>query len=178
MRRNSLNSLILAGPMYTVSTGFLGQAPGNAMDTATPLCIFNPAASGIRAWILSFSIGYVSGTPGVGTYWLAFNDTVGQAAPTGTSQTIKNCRIMGGDNSALQAKIGATLPNNPNVQHCVGVSDPTGAGSRILVDYIDGKLAVDPGGILSVQFVGTAGAAPVLCFEFVWVETDITGGLQ
>jgi len=176
MRRSSLKNLLLAGVGFVGSTGFVGGTPGTAIDTQAPLALHNPATSGKRVYLAQVGMGYVSGTPGAGTHWLCYNDTVGQAAPTGTSTTIKPLRMMSAATSSCSIFLNATLPNTPNVYIPLGPSDATGGGLKQLVYYCDGFQQIDPGGILSLQFVGGAGAAPVFCYGFIWVETDISGG--
>ena len=173
MRKSHLHDLLHAGPGFVCSTGFVGAAPGVAIDNTAPLCLYNPAGSSTRLYLVQASYSYVSGTPGTGSHWLCYNDTVGQAAPTGTAMIIKPLRMMATDVPVGQVFLNATLPNAANVYIPLGPQDATGAGFNLNVYYVDGFQQVDPGGILSWQFIGTAGAAPVNNYGFIWVEVTI-----
>jgi hypothetical protein len=174
LRKNSLNSLLLAGDVFVGSTGFTGGTTGAAIDTQAPLALYNPAGSGRRVYLIMASYSYVSGAPGTGTHWLCYNDTVGQAAPTGTSTPIKPGRMMSTATSVCTVLRDATLPNAPNVYIPMGPQDATGGGFRNNVIYYDGYIQVDPGGILSWQFAGSASNVSV--FGFIWTEVPTSGG--
>ena len=173
MRKSHLHDLLNAGPGFVCSTGSTGANQGTGLPTVTPFCLFNPPTSNRRVYLVHASYGYVSGGPGTGTPWLCYNDTPGQAAPTGTSMAIKPARMMSSESSLMQCFKDATLPNNQNVYIPLGPQDPTGGGFRMTVYYCDGFQQVDPGGILSFTFVGSAGAAPILNYGFLWVEVTI-----
>lgn len=173
MIKSHLHDLLHAGPGFVGSTGFLGATPGVAIDNTAPFAIHNPSTSSRRVYLVQASLGYISGTPGAGEHVLCYNDTVGQAAPTGTQTTIKPARMMNTETSLCTAWRNATLPNNANVYHPFGPSDSTGGGPKYVTGDYYGYLQVDPGGILSMQFIGTAGAAPVFHYGFLWVEVPI-----
>ena len=51
---------------WCVSVPVAGVAPGAALGTAPPLCIWNPPNSGVNADIWKATMGYISGTLGAG----------------------------------------------------------------------------------------------------------------
>ena len=87
------------GRMFRAVSASAGIAPGTALaTTAQALLIWNPRKSGVRASIIQLTHAYVSGTLGLGTWYLAAYSTIDPPSnlpPGGTELTVSGANGQG-----------------------------------------------------------------------------------
>ncbi len=162
------------GKVYVASTQAAGVAPGTALGTAPPLCIWNPPDSQVIAAVLTASIGYVSGTLGAGNVVWAYctqaaDPTGGTAlAPKGT-----NLSNSSGGVKAFQSSTTGTLLILEGTGWTLGAALATTAtfpAQNALV--VNGKICVPPGKLLALQGIAAAGTTPLVIYSITYEEVD------
>lgn len=165
-----LTEMVQAGIVMTASNAVAGVAHGTAFGTGAPLTLWNPPSSGKNLVILHVSIGYVSGTLGVGYY--AFGSVAQATAPTGTEITPVN-NLLGFPRGVGRAFTGANSSGGTPAIIRPTFSYGAFAGGATLqptesLDYVNGGIIVTQGMLLAIQGIGTAGTTPLLvhCFKY------------
>jgi hypothetical protein len=162
------------GKLHAACTAAAGVAPGTALSTTPPLTLYNPQNSGKLLVPVRAAVGYVSGTLGAGTIVYGVNATTTQAAPASGTELTPQCTLVGSPKGVARVYQGSTLAAAPTIYRpmCVlsaflATSD---VGNMILVDQIDGELALLPGASMSLQGIAAAGSSPLVLLAMVWEE--------
>jgi hypothetical protein len=164
------------GKLYIASTSVAGVAPGTALSTTPPMCLWNPPGSGVNLEIHRAWLGYVSGTLGAGSIVWAWgpqntNPSTGTAlVPVGSP--VGN--LATGAGKAFQGSTVAQTPVIVRPAWTLGAFLATTAGiNPPLVDEVDGELVLAPGNFLCLQGVTAAGSTPLCLFGLTWAEIQI-----
>ena len=161
--------------IFLVSTAVAGISHGTSFGATPPINLYNPPGSGKNLSILSASLGYISGTLGVGM--VAYGKAVQITAPSGgTAITPVSSVIGGAAASVAQAGTGHTITNTPTILRggfvlgafVGGAGNPTPP----LIDHIDGKFILTPGNVFVMQGIASAGTSPLLTFGIEYEEVD------
>ena len=167
------------GHIWAGSTAEAGVAPGTAIGTTAPFVLHNPQGSGVILSILQASMGYVSGTLGAGqVVWIAIQN-VQLATPSGTAIVPRNCYIGGvrADASGARPLTTATIASpvilRPVFQLDASLATTASAGTKPMVDYVDGAILVFEGGTVGLQGIAAAGTTPLVIFGCIWAEVPI-----
>jgi hypothetical protein len=168
-----LSELVLQGYVMTAANAVAGVAHGTAFGTSAPLTLWNPPSSGFNLVILHVSVGYLSGTLGLGFY--AFGQSPQATAPTGTELTPVN-NLLGFPRGVGRAFTGANSSGGTPTIIRPSFSYGAFAGGATLqptesLDYVMGGIVVTQGMLLALQGIGTAGTTPLLvhCFKYAEV---------
>ena len=167
-----------AGRIFRAVSASAGIAPGTALaTTAQALCVWNPKKSGVKASIIQLAHAYVSGTFGLGTWYLAnysVNEPATNLEPGGTELLVSRAdgELGKGKIRVFSAATCTAAPIIAEPLDWEGVLDGTGAtqvgSSRIF--RFDGDLVVSPGTACIMTFVGGAGTAPKVVVGAKWDE--------
>lgn len=155
-----------------------GVAPGTVLAAAgTPFTLYNPIGSGVYLALIYASMGYVSGTLGAGTVYLAENPSTVQAAPSGGTPLARQCSFAGFTGGKGLAYTGSTVPAVPSVVEPVftlgAFLASTAAIAPVQQFRWDGSRQIAPGAALTLQAVAAAGSSPLVTFAMVWEEIAI-----
>jgi len=161
------------GRIFTASNAVAGVAPGTALSTTPPICIWNPLGSGINLSILKASLGYVSGTLGAGSIVFAYNP--GQTiAPTTGTELIPVNNLIGQARGTGRAFTGSTIGAAGLIirPFCfLGAALATTVNFPASVtELVDGEFTVGPGMCFIMQGVTAAGSTPLVIFGISWQE--------
>lgn len=165
------------GALFTATTGTPGVAPGTALTTSPPFCIWNPAGSSVSLSIVRVRLAYVSGTLGSGL--LTYSYVAGQAQkPAGGTAIPAQSTRLTASTGIGQAYQGATLTSAPVMLMPAGTIQPVSAATAtmplvICEDDIDGEIEIAPGNALCLQAVGAAGTSPLVVFSVTWEEVPV-----
>lgn len=165
------------GNVYRGSTAVSGVAPGTSIGTTAAFSLWNPPDSGVNLVLLEVSVGYISGTLGAGTIFFVANTNTNAAATTGTAITAVNA-LVGKTSAAIGKPLTtATLPATPTLVGPFCSLQASLASTAVapwqIHRYLDGSLAVSPGGTLSLEGVTAAGSSPLLVFGVAWEEVAV-----
>lgn len=161
-------------------TGTAGVAPGTVLSTTPPFALWNPAGSGKNLYILRTSLGYVSGTLGLGQLWYGFVVAQNTKPTTGTVLTVTSTCIGVQGVGVGQAFQGSTLVATPSVLRPSPFNwGPYAGGTATLQlnaawsDEIGGNIMVTPGSCFVMQAVAGAGTTPLMVFGCEWGEEKV-----
>lgn len=165
------------GQLFTVSTPVTGVAPGTALSTTPPLCIWNPLGSGVYVVLTESYLAYISGTLGAGA--IVYGTVALQAtAPTGGTVLTTVCANVGNaKKSAASAYQGSTVASTPVLlkpAFTMGAALATTPAFQLLAkDPIEGAIVVSPASALVIQGVAAAGTTPLVMFGLSWEEVPV-----
>lgn len=136
------------------------SALGTALTaTAVTLTLWNPPGSGRNLVLMRTTLAIpVATTAGQVVY--AVNGTVGQAAPTATTDLASGIQnaLVGGAGASPVARVfsAATLPAAPVARRVLaGIISVTPGGVHTIVDDVDGEIIIAPNGIVTIQGITT-----------------------
>lgn len=165
--------------MFTCATGAAGVAPGTALGTAPPICLYNPVNSGKYLELVRGTCGYLSGTLGAGSVVYAGPAASQLADPTGgTVLTVMN-NLVGGADTATIAKAfqGSTVSSTPRLLRPVFTFGAALASSvafaSTVSDDMGGEFYVAPGYFFCMQGIAAAGTSPLVLLSLTWRECSI-----
>jgi hypothetical protein len=155
-----------------------GVAPGTALSTTPPFCLYNPVNSGKNLVVLRTSLGYVSGTLGAGSLVYASNGAAQPSAPTTGTALVVSINLLGsGGGGVGKAFQGSTLAAAPLIirpTYTLGAFLATTAAiNPPLLDEVAGEFIVSPGGVFVMQAVAAAGTTPLMLFGCSWEEVPV-----
>lgn len=165
------------GNVILGSTAAAGVAPGTALSTTPPLCLWNPLNSTVMLSVLKASLGYVSGTLGAGTIVYAY--VTGQTAvPTGGTELQPNNGLVSPIAGAGRLFQGSTVSATPTILYGTGWSLTALAAASavtpaLLQDEPSGLLCVPPATALVLQGIAAAGTSPLVIFGLAWEEIPV-----
>jgi hypothetical protein len=164
------------GLVYTAAVPVTGIAPGTAIDTTGMFVIYNPPGSGVNAHILRASLGYVSGTLGIGVVY--FVGAIVTAAPTsGTAVTPTNNLITNAGAGSIKAFAGSTLAAAPTMRRPFCTLPPILATSVVapwqVTEDVDGEFVVGPGSIFGFEAVAAAGTTPLVVASLTYAQIAV-----
>jgi hypothetical protein len=165
---------------FTACTAVAGVAPGTALGTTPPFCLWNPANSGKAIVVVKAFMGYISGTLGAGTVVFAQSAVANNqpAAPTtGAALPVRSNYIgnaAAGVGIAYQGSTIAAVPLIFRPAFMMGaavITTPFQPCSA--VDTNDGDILIAPGNVLCLQAVAAAGTSPLALFGMTWEEVPV-----
>ena len=160
------------GLLYTGMTAVTGIAPGTTIGTTPAIAIGNPVGSGKTILIMVVTCGYVSGTLGAGIITYCANKPA--SAHTLTSGTAIVPYNSKGNTSIANIVTGGTLSVAPGVVRPFASLQASLASTAVapwtLKDEPMGEIAIEPGGIISLQATAAAGSTPLVAYGITWVE--------
>lgn len=153
----------LAGTAVTTVAGLSLNNPA--------LTLYNPVGSGKNLVLLEDGIVVTAAPAAATAFFLAYNINTSTVPITTTLANVVNAYLTGIiATPAGQCYRAAQLPGNPIAFRYLGMI--TGASAltpAVLMDNVDGKVIIPPGGMISVQ---TSAAASVLA-HFEWEEVPL-----
>lgn len=163
---------------FMASTSTAGVAPGTVLSTTPPFALWNPPSSGKNLYILRTTLGYVSGTLGLGQLWYASVAPQATKPTTGTVLTNTSSAIGYLGSGAGQAFQGATLQATPVALRpsAFNWGPYAGAGATLSPSWseeIAGSILVMPGNAFVMQAVAGAGTTPLMTFGCEWGEEKV-----
>lgn len=169
------NSAELArrGSVFHAMTAVTGVAPGTSIGTTAAAALYNPVGSGKDLVIIRATMGYVSGTLGIGRVdWVSH----ARGAATGTAMVTQNA-ILGGAASVASPLTTATVITGGVAFRTFANLPPMLATSVLtpwnFVDEVDGAIVVAPGYAVSLQGTAGAGTSPLVVFGLTWAEIPV-----
>jgi hypothetical protein len=163
------------GVVMIASTAVAGVAPGTALSTTPPMCLWNPPSSGRSLSVIKSSLGYVSGTLGAGT--VVYAQYPQATVPTTGTELVPVNGLLSFPRGVGRAFQGSTLAGTPTI---IGPAYELGAALATTAtfqtnafDLLDGVIEVPPGNALCLQGVAAAGSTPLVIFGLCWEEIDI-----
>lgn len=155
-----------------------GVAPGTVLAAAgTPFTLYNPIGSGVYLALVYASMGYVSGTLGAGTVYLAENPSTIQAAPSGGTLLARQCSFAGFTGGKGLAYTGATVAAVPSVVEPLFTIGAFLASTALIAPVLkfawNGSHQLAPGAAYTLQAVAAAGSTPLVTFAVMWEEIPI-----
>ncbi len=159
------------GNVFIASHAVAGAAPGTAFTTTAFFSLWNPVSSGKNLVILKTSLGYVSGTLGVGN--IAYGNSLNTAIPaSGTAITIVPALVGGSASSVASAGTGHTVVAPTIIRPAFNIVTAVGAGAY--VDYVDGEIIVAPGATLAIHASAMgAGSSPKMMVSVTFEEVPV-----
>ena len=162
--------------IFTASNAVAGIAPGTALSTTPPLCVWNPPNSGYNIVIMKTSIGYVSGTLGAGTIVYAYYPNQTTVPSTGT-ELVPVCNKIGFPRGQARAFTGSTLAGTPLILKPVYSMGAFLATTAIqpwqCVDRVDGAIVIPQGAVFVIQGIAAAGTSPLIIHAIEWEEIPV-----
>ncbi len=167
------------GNVYTACTVVAGVTTGStSLATTASFTLHNPIGSGVNLSLITASMGYLSGTLGVGTVYLTTHAGIQTAGPTaGTAITVRNA-LLG---NASAGKALAYTTSTTATQIAIRPVWSFGAGlattvyqTMVLKDYINGEIIVSPGYGVNLHSVSTAGSTDRVLYGMTWEEVPIS----
>ena len=166
----------LRGNMFVAATAVTGVAPGTALSTTPPFCLWNPLNSGTNLILLKTSVGYVSGTLGAGSIVYAYFTPQATVPSTGAELT-PVCTKIGFVKGVGRVFQGSTISGTPLILRpafnlgafLATTADPP----RTCQDLLEGEIIVPPATCFVMQGVTAAGTSPLVILSAVWEETEI-----
>lgn len=162
--------------LFTVSTAAAGVAPGTALSTTPPMCLWNPLNSGKDLVIIATTVGYISGTLGAGTIVYAYVSPQASAPTTGAELT-PVCTRLGAISGVGRAFQGSTVASTPLILEPVFVLGAFLATTDFppiqAQDLVDGSYVVPPATAFVMQGVTAAGTSPLVLLSIIWEEVAI-----
>ena len=163
---------------WCASVPVAGVAPGTALGTAPPLCIWNPPNSGVNADIWKATMGYISGTLGAGG--IVYAQAPQLTKPTGVAPAIVPVSGLIGNlkTGAIQAFTGSTIaatetlvvPTGWNLSASLATTASAGFQWE---DLLDGEFILTPGNVFCMQGLCAAGSSPLVVMSLTWEETPV-----
>lgn len=151
-----------------------GVATGTALGVTAMISLFNPSSSGVVGRVLKVSAGYISGTLGAGTLFHCLQGGGNNTAPSaGTGATMWNVLTGVTTGNKLLARFSSTVLTPTLVIPFASLFAElatTANGAQLITEDCDGWIQVAPGNYYHMQFVGTAGTAPLLAPALLWEE--------
>ena len=164
---------------FVACTAVAGTAPGTVLSTTPPFILWNPPSSGKNLFIIRVSVGYVSGTLGLGQLWYAAGlaqigkPTTGTVLPV-QSTVIGNLAVGAGQAFQASTLVAVPSPFRPSPFNF----SPYAGGGAVLnpawVEELGGTPMVAPGGVFCIQAVAGAGSTPLMTFGVEWGEEKST----
>lgn len=160
------------GLLFSGMTAVTGVAPGTAIGTTPAIAIGNPTGSGKTILLMVVTMGYVSGTFGAGIIsYCANKPSALQTLTAGTAITPYNSK---GNSSIANIVTGGTLSANPTVVRPFASLGASLASTAVqpwqIRDDVLGEIAIEPGGIISLQATAAGGSTPLVAFGLTWAE--------
>lgn len=169
----TLQEAVERGNVYVISNAVAGVAPGTALGTTPPMCIWNPTGSGKNVVILITTLGYVSGTLGAGTIAYALV-TAQVAAPTTGTELVAQCALLDGTKGVARGFTGSTVVATPTLLKAAFIVGAALASSVAFPaqakDYVDGEIVIPPGSCFVMQGIAAAGSTPLVIFSVTYEE--------
>lgn len=167
----SVNSRVMV-----VSNAVAGVAPGTAFSATPPMALWNPPGSGFNLSILKATMGYVSGTLGIGQVYYAYWPSQTGVPSTGTELT-PICTSIGFPRGVGRAFTGSTLAGTVLVAKPAFLLPPMLATSVFpitnIFDEVRGEFTVPPGAVFALQAIAAAGSTPLVTFGLTWEEIPV-----
>jgi hypothetical protein len=162
------------GEVFIVSTPVAGVAPGTALSTTPPMCLWNPPNSGVRGIVLASSLGYVSGTLGAGSVVYA-RVASQQTKPSTGTELFPVCTNMSDARGAITAHQGSTVSATPTILRAAyilgaGLATTAELPKAPAKDEIAGEFIIEPGTCFVMQGVAAAGTSPLVLIGVTWHE--------
>jgi hypothetical protein len=125
---------------------------------------------------MKVSVGFVSGTLGAGNIAIGAIPTQA-AAPTGGTEIVPNCSLIGFPRGVGRAFSGSTVASTPvllrpvfNMGAFVGTTTLAPQDCDVLVD---GGIVVPPGSAVCLQAIAGAGTTPLVIFGVTYEEIPV-----
>jgi hypothetical protein len=164
------------GVLMTACNAVAGIAPGTALSTTPPMCIWNPPSSGKNLSILKTALGYVSGTLGAGTVVYATYAAQTTVPTTGTELVPQN-ELIGFPRGVGRAFAGSTIGAAGTIlrpSYIMGAFLATTAIQPVdVIDVVDGSIVVAQGTCFIMQGIAAAGTTPLVIMSVTWEEVPI-----
>lgn len=161
------------GMLFHAETAVTGVAPGTAIGTTGAFTLSNPLGSPVDLVILEGSMGYVSGTLGIGRVdWLL--GALTDAAPSGTAIAALNARI--GGRASFARPLTTSTITAPTLCRPFATLPPLLASSVLAPwvyrDAVNGAIVVSPGSSVTLHATAAAGTSPLVVFGCMWAEVS------
>lgn len=158
------------GQIYHGMTAVTGVAPGTSIGTTAAFALYNAAGTGKDLVILRATMGYVSGTLGIGRM-----DWVSHARGAATGTAIPAQPAIVGGSAAVGAPLTTATVITGGVPFRTFANLPPMLATSVLtpwnfVDDVDGAIVVPPGYAVSLQGTAGAGTSPLVVFGITWAE--------
>jgi hypothetical protein len=161
------------GVLMTACNAVAGVAPGTALSTTPPICIWNPPSSGKLLSVLKTAVGYVSGTLGAGTIVYAVNPAQTTVPTTGTELVPLN-ELIGAPRGVGRAFTGSTIAAAGTIlrpSYIMGAFLATSVIQPVdVIDVVDGSIMIAQGTCFIMQGVAAAGTTPLVILSVTWEE--------
>lgn len=159
IRKNTYTCADLGGTPVATQAGLSATTPA--------LTLWNPAGSGVNLIVNTATVGFTT-LSGTTTFVLGVSTGV-QTAPTATTTgQVMNNLIGNGASPLGQCYRVATLNAAPLMARVIGSQGGgTNTGTSMLIDHVDGELAIAPGELLTIQ---TLTSAATIVASFSWEE--------
>jgi hypothetical protein len=164
------------GVIMVASNAVAGVAPGTALSTTPPICVWNPPNSGVILSIMKTAVGYVSGTLGAGSIVYAFVAAQTTVPSTGTELT-PVCTKLGFPRGLGRAFTGSTIIAAGTI-----LRPAFGMGAFLATtaiqpfqcaDMVEGAISIPPGAIFIMQGIAAAGTTPLVILSIEWEEIPV-----
>ena len=164
------------GTVFSACTATGGVAHGTSLSTTAAFTLHNPLGSGVLVSILSASLGYLSGTLGLGVMYFTTHAGVAVANPTGAAIVIRQ-NLLG---SAAAGK--AIALTTATVVTQIAIRPFTSFGPFlastvftpvICKDPVNGEITLAPGYGCNLHSVAGAGSTPLVLIGMSWEEIAI-----
>ena len=161
-----------------------GVAPGTALGTTALLALYNPVDSGKLLEVIHVGLGYISGTLGAGTVFIAIPAAFSATAPSsGTSLTVYKNRVGHQARPASAAAVGVvrsncTVPAAPVARRPLcslqaSLASTAVAPWMVWAD-VGGAFVIEPGHYFQLQSIAAGGSSPLVAPSVEWNELLLT----
>ena len=165
------------GLVYSACTAVGGVAHGTSLSTTASFTLHNPLGSGVLLSLICCSMGYLSGTLGLGVMYLTTHAGVAVANPTGTAivvrQNLLGCSAAGKALAFTTATVATQIAIRP-LWSFGPLLATTVFTPFICKDQINGEIIVSPGYGINMHSVAGAGASPLVLCGMSWEEVPIS----
>jgi hypothetical protein len=163
------------GRLFHAATAVTGVAPGTSLSTTAAFALHNPSTSGVNLVVQKVSMGYISGTLGAGTIFLAANQEPVTTAPSGTAIVPVPAGLLAV--TAQGRPMTTVTVVAPTVLRPLWSLQASLASTAVapwkMEEDIDGEIIVKPGTTLIMHGVTAAGSSPLVAFGCTWEEVAI-----
>jgi hypothetical protein len=153
-----------------------GVAPGTALTTTPPICLWNPPSSGKNLAVFKLACHYVSGTLGSGIIYHGFVAAQTTVPSTGT-EIVPVCTLIGAPRGVGRMFTGSTLVSAMTPFRGLMTMSPmlatTVFPTTLCEAFMDDAIVVPPGGVYAIQMIGGAGTSPLVTFSIAYEECDL-----
>ncbi len=162
--------------VFSACTATGGVAHGTSLSTTASFTLHNPLGSGVILSLLTASMGYLSGTLGLGVLYLTTHAGVAVANPSGTAITIRQNLLGSSSAGKALAFTTATVATQIAIRPVASFGPflaSTVFTPVICKDAINGEISVYPGFGVNLHSVAGGGSTPLVLLAMSWEEIPI-----